>query len=204
LPAKGKKENWVNVDEHPSGTVLNHFTRKMETPKANAQMYWHSSAIPFTIQNSILADMAGEVLSKVYLQKIREDAGAAYSAGASGDVDYEGDKVFSYVMASVPMKPEKAAEALDIMRQEVPAAAQSVDAATLADIKAANLKNYDTMLKENGFWINALRMWDQRGIDIVNGYREAVNAVTPQQVSDFIKKLMASGNKIEVVMMPQE
>ena len=204
LPAKGKKENWVNVDEHPNGTVLNHFTRKMETPKANAQMYWHSSAIPFTIQNSILADMAGEVLSKVYLQKIREDAGAAYSAGASGDVDYEGDKVFSYVMASVPMKPEKAAEALDIMRQEVPAAAQSVDAATLADIKAANLKNYDTMLKENGFWINALRMWDQRGIDIVNGYREAVNAVTPQQVSDFIKKLMASGNKIEVVMMPQE
>ena len=204
LPAKGKKENWVNVDEHPSGTVLNHFTRKMETPKANAQMFWHSSAIPFTIQNSILADMAGEVLSKVYLQKIREDAGAAYSAGASGDVDYEGDKVFSYVMASVPMKPEKAAEALDIMRQEVPAAAQSVDAATLADIKAANLKNYDTMLKENGFWINALRMWDQRGIDIVNGYREAVNAVTPQQVSDFIKKLMASGNKIEVVMMPQE
>ncbi len=204
LPAKGKKENWVNVDEHPNGTVLNHFTRKMETPKANAQMFWHSSAIPFTIQNSILADMAGEVLSKVYLQKIREDAGAAYSAGASGDVDYEGDKVFSYVMASVPMKPEKAAEALDIMRQEVPAAAQSVDAATLADIKAANLKNYDTMLKENGFWINALRMWDQRGIDIVNGYREAVNAVTPQQVSDFIKKLMASGNKIEVVMMPQE
>ena len=204
LPAKGKKENWVNVDEHPNGTVLNHFTRKMETPKANAQMYWHTTAIPFSVENSILADMAGEVLSKVYLQKIREDAGAAYSAGASGDVDYEGDKVFTYVMASVPMKPEKATEALDIMRQEVPAAAQSVDAATLADIKAANLKNYDTMLKENGFWINALRMYNMRGIDIVNGYREAVNAVTPQQVSDFIKKIMASGNKIEVVMMPQE
>ncbi len=204
LPAKGKKENWVNVDEHPNGTVLNHFTRKMETPKANAQMYWHTTAIPFSVENSILADMAGEVLSKVYLQKIREDAGAAYSAGASGDVDYEGDKVFTYVMASVPMKPEKATEALDIMRQEVPAAAQSVDAATLADIKAANLKNYDTMLKENGFWINALRMYNMRGIDIVNGYREAVNAVTPQQVSDFIKKIMASGNKIEVVMMPEE
>ncbi|MBR1474689.1 MAG: insulinase family protein, partial [Muribaculaceae bacterium] len=77
LPAKGKKENWVNVDEHPSGVVLNHFSRKMETPKANAQMYWHSSAIPFSVENSILADMAGEVLSKVYLQKIREDAGAA-------------------------------------------------------------------------------------------------------------------------------
>ena len=204
LPAKGKKENWVNVDEHPSGVVLNHFTRKMETPKANAQMYWHTGDIPYTVENAVLADMAGEVLSKIYLQKIREDAGAAYSAGASGDVDFEGDKVFTYVMASVPMKPEKATEALDIMRQEVPAAAVSVDAATLADIKAAQIKNFETMTKENGYWLNVLRMWDQRGIDIHNGYKELVNGVTPQQVSAFIKKILASGNKFEVVMLPEE
>lgn len=204
LPAKGKKENWVNVDEHPTGVVLNHFSRKMETPKANARMYWHTDAIPFTMENAVLADVAGEVLEKIYLQKIREDAGAAYSAGASGDVDYEGDKVFTYLMANVPMKPEKAAECLDIMRQEVPAAAQHIDAATLADIKAANIKNFETMTKENGFWINVLRMWNLRGIDIYNGYRDLVNSVTPQQVSDFVKKVTASGNKIEVVMMPEE
>lgn len=204
LPAKGKKENWVNVDEHPSGVVLNHFSRKMETPKANARMYWHTDAIPMTMENACLANFAGEVLDKAYLQKIREDAGAAYSAGAAGDVDYEGDKIFTYLMASVPMKPEKSVEALDIMRNEVPAAAQSIDAATLADIKAADLKNFDTMLKENGFWINALRMYKLRGLDIVNNYRDIVNGITPQQVSDFIKKVIASGNKIEVVMMPEE
>ena len=204
LPAKGKKENWVNVDEHPTGVVLNHFSRKMETPKANARMYWHTDAIPFTVENSVLAEAAGEVLDKIYLQKIREDAGAAYSAGASGDVDYEGDKVFTNIMAAVPMKPEKATEALNIMRQEVPAAAQSIDEATLKDIKAAMIKNYETMAKENGYWLSVLRWWDQRGIDLNSNYANIVNGITPQKVSDFIKKVLASGNKIEVVMMPEE
>lgn len=204
LPAKGKKENWVNVDEHPSGVVLNHFTRKMETPKANARMYWYSTDIPYTVENAVLADMAGEVLSKIYLQKIREDAGAAYSAGAGGDVEYEGDKTFAYVMASVPMKPEKATEAIDIMRQEVPAAAQAIDASTLADIKAAQIKNFETRTKENGYWLSVLRMWDQRGIDIHNGYKDIVNGITTQQVSDFIQKILAAGNKLEVVMTPED
>ena len=204
LPAKGKKENWVNVDEHPTGVVLNHFSRKMETPKANARMYWHTDAIPFTVENGVLAEAAGEVLDKIYLQKIREDAGAAYSAGASGDVDYEGDKVFTNIMAAVPMKPEKATEALNIMRQEVPAAAQSIDEATLKDIKAAMIKNYETMAKENGYWLSVLRWWDQRGIDLNSNYANIVNGITPQKVSDFIKKVLASGNKIEVVMMPEE
>ena len=204
LPVEGKKENWVNVDEHPTGTVLNHFTRKMETPKANARMYWYATNLPYTIENAVLAEAAGEVLSKIYLQKIREDAGAAYSAGASGDVEFEGDNVFTSLMASVPMKPEKATEAIEIMRQEVPAAAMSVDAATLADIKAAMIKNYETMTKENYYWLGVLRSWDQRGIDLDTDYRNIVNGLTPQKVSDFIKKVLASGNKVEVIMMPEE
>ena len=204
LPAKGKKENWANVDEHPTGVVLNHFTRKMETPKAFARMFWHTDNIPYTVENTVLAEAAGEVLDKIYLQKIREDAGAAYSAGASGDVDFEGDKVFTNIMATVPMKPEKAAEALDIMRQEVPAAAVSIDEATLKDIKAAMIKNFETMAKENSYWLAVLRYWDMRGIDLYSNYANIVNGITPQQVSDFVKKVLASGNKIEVVMLPEE
>ncbi len=203
LPAKGKKENWVNVDEHPNGTVLNHFKRNMETPKANARMYWHTNAIPFSVKNSILAEAAGEVLDKIYLQKIREDAGAAYSASASGDVDFEGDQVFTNIMAGVPMKPEKADEALSIMRQEVPAAAASIDEATLNDIKAAMIKNFETMSKENSYWLAVLRYWDMRGIDLYTDYAATVKGVTTQQVSDFIKQVLASGNKIEVVMLPE-
>ena len=66
------------------------------------------------------------------------------------------------------------------------------------------IKNYETMAKENGYWLSVLRWWDQRGIDLNSNYANIVNGITPQKVSDFIKKVLASGNKIEVVMMPEE
>ncbi|MBR1881796.1 MAG: insulinase family protein [Muribaculaceae bacterium] len=205
LPAKGKKENYVNVAERPTGTVLNHFTRKMETPKAMARMYWFSTTSPYSLENSIIASAAGDVLEKIYLQKIREDAGAAYSAGAGGSVQMVGDRVITTLMSAVPMKPEKAEEALSIMRQEVPAIAQSVDAATLQDIKEAMIKNFDTAARENGHWMNVLSMWKSRGIDTHTDYKAIVNALTPEKVSDFVRNvILGAGNNVEVVMLPEE
>ncbi|MBQ1799015.1 MAG: insulinase family protein, partial [Muribaculaceae bacterium] len=84
LPASKKRENYRNVAERPVGVVTNHFTRDMETPKAIARMYWYSTTEPYSVAADVKANMVGQVLDKVYLQKIREDAGAAYSASARG------------------------------------------------------------------------------------------------------------------------
>ena len=204
LPAKGKPENWNNVSDRAKGVVLNHFTRKMETPKAMARMYWMSENIPYTLENSILASMAGQVLDKVYLQKIREDASAAYSASAGGGVSMVGDKTYASIVGVVPMKPEKSDIALSIMREEVENAAKSIDAASLQDIKEVMIKDYDTNAKENGHWVNVLSMFVSRGIDIQTDYKDIVNRITPEQVAAFVKRILYEGNKVEVVMMPEE
>lgn len=204
LPTNGVTENWKNVEERPVGAVVNNFTRKMETPKAMARMYWFNTDMPYTLENTILANIAGEVLDKIYLQKIREDASAAYSAGANGSVSMVGDRVFTTIMGVVPMKPEKADLALSIMRAEVPAAAKAVDAATLVDIKEAMIKNFDTAAKENGHWLNILSMYVGRGYDNFTDYKSVINSVTPEKVSAFISKVLASGNSVEVVMLPEE
>ena len=205
LPAKGKKENYVNVADHPKGVVLNHFSRKMETPKANARIYWYNTEEPYSVENDILASAAGQVLEKIYLQKIREDAGAAYSAGANGYVQLVGDKATSVILAAVPMKPEKAQEAIDIMRDEINNVAKSVDPATLNDIKEAMIKNFDTEARENSHWTNTLSMWVGRGIDNHSDYKNIVNSLTPEKVSAFVSNvILKPGNKVEVVMLPEE
>ncbi|MBO4871706.1 MAG: insulinase family protein [Muribaculaceae bacterium] len=204
LPAKGKAENWVNVAERPKGQTLNHFTRKMETPKAIARMYWYTDDMPYSLENSILANVAGEVLDKIYLQKIREDASAAYSASAGGSVSMVGDNVFTSIIGAVPMKPEKSDEALSIMREEAANLAKDIDPATLADIKAAMIKNFDTSAKENGHWVNVLSMYVGRGIDTHSDYKAIVNSITPEMVADFVKRVYKSGNSVEVVMLPEE
>ena len=205
LPGKrANLSNWVNVSNRPEGEVINHFTRKMETPKANAGIYWYDTKTPYSLENSIKADMLGQVLSKIYLQKIREDAGAAYSASASGYAALNGDRPITSISASCPMKPEFADVALKILNEEIVTAGTTIDATTLQEIKELMIKDFNTNLKENYYWMSVLTSYVGRGIDDHTGYEQIVNAQTPESIAAFARQILAAGNKVEVVMLPEE
>lgn len=205
LPGNAKqKSNYRNVAERPTGVVVNKFTKKMETPKAIARMYWYSTTAPYTTENSILASAAGQVLSKIYLQKIREDAGAAYSAGAAGSAQMIGDRTFVTVLGHCPMKPEMADEALKIMREEIVNISKSIDEGTLGEIKALMLKEAEAADKENSHWLSVYNMYVSRGIDTQTDYKSIINSLTPAKVSNFVKNvILKAGNNVEVIMLPE-
>lgn len=199
-----QKSNYRNVAERPTGVVVNKFTKKMETPKAIARIYWYTTKVPYTTENSILASAAGQVLSKLYLQKIREDAGAAYSAGAAGSSQMIGDRSFITILGHCPMKPEMADLALKIMREEIVNISKSVDEGTLNEIKALMLKEAEASEKENSHWLGVYNMYVSRGIDTQTDYKSIVSSLTPAKVSNFVKNvILKAGNKVEVIMLPE-
>ena len=201
---KGMQSNFVNVESHPVGQTVTHFTNKSETPKAIAQIYWYDTKTPYSLENQIKANILGQVLSKIYLQKIREDAGAAYSAGARGWSTYEGNNVFTAVMASCPMKPEMADMAVKIMNEEIYEACNNIDATTLKEIKELMIKDHGTSLKENGYWLRQIYNYLFTGADGHTGFDQIVNAQTPETIAAFARQLLNAGNKVEVVMLPEE
>jgi len=205
LPAKkGVKTNWVNIDNYPEGEVINHFTRKMEEPKANSTIYWYSKTMPYTLENSVKADLLGRLLDKIYLQKIREDAGAAYSTSASGWNSLSGDNSFTMVSATCPVKPEFTDLALKIMNEEIVNACTTIDGAALEDFKELLIKDYQTNIKENWYWMMIIQMYVERGLDDHTGYEQIVRAQTPESIAAFARELLSAGNKVEVVMTPEE
>ena len=205
LPSqKGKKFNWGEMPKMPQGQVINHFTHKMETPKDYEVVIWHNNNLPYSLENSIKADMLGQVLSRVYLQKIREDAGAAYTTYAMGSSDMNGDEIQTMVLAVCPVKPEFQQEALDIMNNEMVKACSEIDATALNEAIENMLKDHATNLKENWFWMNTLNQYLIYGIDDVTGYEDIVKAQTPESIAAFARQLYNAGNKIEIVMTPQE
>ncbi len=200
-----KKENYKNVAERPTGKLVNEFKMKMETPKAIARMYWYNTKAPYTLENRILASAAGQVLSKIYLQKIREDAGAAYSAGAAGTAQMVGDRVFTTIIGYCPMKPEMAKEALKIMREEIVGISKKIDAGTLDEIKALMLKDAEANEKENNYWLGVYNMYVSRGIDSYTDYKNIVKGLTTAKVSAFVKNvILKAGNDVEVIMLPEK
>ena len=205
LPAKkGVKSNWVNVATHPTGQTIKHFSQKMETPKTTVYVNWSNEQMPFTLENSIKAQLLGKVLNRINRDKIREDAGAAYSIGTYGYSTVEGDKPNTSITVYAPLKPEFTDMAVNIINEEMAKACQNIDAASLEDFKKAMIKDHETSLKENSYWTNIISSYALRGFDFHTGFEDLVKAQTPESIAAFARQLMSAGNKLEVVMTPAE
>ena len=200
----GEARKATNDAEFAKGEVKNNFKRKMETPKANAVYIWWSEA-PYNLENSVLAEATGKVLSMYYLKTIREEASAAYTCGAEGEADRILDRQYVMVTAYCPMNPEKAETALSLLDKGMADAAQSIDAEMVSKVKEHLLKEADEDAKKNGHWASVINKYIKYGIDLQTDYKKTVEALTPEKISAFIKNVVLKDkNHMEITMMPEE
>ena len=204
LPAQKKVVKCLPIDDTPTGKVVNSFRRKMETPKANSIMTWHTEAIPYTLENNIKASIAGEVLQMIYLKEIREEHSAAYTVMAQCGISRNDLKTTTTLLAYCPMKPEKADSALLIMREEALKMGQKCDADMLQKVKEIMLKQHDDQTRTNGYWMRTINDWREYGLDQHTDFEKTVQAQTPESISAFVAWLLKAGNNIEVTMLPEE
>lgn len=203
--AKGKapvaKRTLVPTDKNVDCT----FQRKQETPKSTAYKIWINRKMPYTLENSIRATMAGQVLSMVYLKKIREEASAAYSCGAQMSHQHADDGFkIAQLIAYCPMKPEKKEVAMQIMEDAVKDIAKECDKEMLDKVKLLMQKQFDDGVKTNGYWENAVYSDYQLKQDIYTDYKSLIDKQTPEMISKYIKDFLAGANKVNVVMLPEE
>ena len=204
LPVSGNVKKSRKMVDIVKGNVKNSFKRKMETPQAISVMVWTNKDMEHNLKNEVQADMAGQILSMIYLKKIREDASAAYSCGAQGAFQRDEFDKMALLQVYCPMKPEMADVALKIMSEEVPALAKSCDAEMLTKVKEYMLKNVDDAAKSNSYWSNVITNYRKFGVDLHTDYKKVVEAQTPESICQFMQEFLKPGNKIEVTMLPQE
>ena len=204
LPAQKKVVKSKDVSTDFKGVVINNFKQKAETPKAIAVMVWNSKQIPYTLENDVKADITHQILSMIYLKKIREDASAAYTVQAMGGAERNDFGSEVTLLAYCPMKPEKGDVAVQILRDEMNELAKTCDADMLQKVKEYMLKNIDDQAKTNGYWAGVISTWRKWGVDTHTDYKAVVQAQTPESISAFVKELLKAGNRAEVIMMPAE
>ncbi len=205
LPAKGKNESSARVTRTTQDNVEKVFTRKMETPKANSYILWLNDKMPWSQEHAIQADIAGQIMSMIYLKKIREEASAAYTCGAQGSFSMADDGYhIGQLIAYCPMKPEKKDIAIKIMNEQMDSLGISCDKEMLEKVKKAILKGHESALKTNGYWQGIV--WSNYifGRDDDSHFSQLVESQTPEKISAFAKAFLASANKVSVVMLPQQ
>ena len=203
LPVQKKVIKGKDVSTDYTGKVVNDFRHKAETPKSIAVIHWYSKQLPYTLENIIRAQVAGQVLEMVYLKEIREEVSAAYNVSAQSSVSRDDFGDESTILAYCPMKPEKADTAVFIMRRAVNDMAAGIcDADMVQKVKEYMLKAHADQLKTNGYWLGRIGAWRKWGLDFHTDYEKTVQAVTPESVCTFVADVLKSGNEAEVVMLP--
>ena len=205
LPSKGKNPKGLRTVTPTNKNVDIFFTRKMETPKANTQMVWLNHATPYTLEKSLQANIAGQILQMVYLKKIREEASAAYSCGAQGAMSIADDGFhIAEIEAACPMKPEKKDTVIKIMNEEIQNLARTCDADMLAKVQKYMLKQYENAVKSNAYWRSIVWRHFTMNEDNHTEYKRIIESQTPESISAFVKEFLKEANKVCVVMMPNE
>ena len=205
LPAQKKIVKSKDLSTDYTGKVVNDFKHKAETPKSIAVLHWYSKKVPYTLENIIRSQAAGQVLQMVYLKEIREEASAAYTVQAQAGVSRDDFNDESSIFAYCPMKPEKADVAIDIMRRAVKEmAAGKCDADMVTKVKEYMLKNLGDQLKTNAYWAGRINAWRNWNLDLHTDCEKTIQALTPESICQFVAEVLKSGNEAEVVMLPAE
>lgn len=184
------------------GVLNNRFVREMETPKGNIVQLWHGP-VAFTAKNAEVVNALGEILSQRLLKSIREDAGIAYSCGATAAASY-GHKDEYTLQIYCPVQPAKADSALLLMRQGIEEIAKNgVTEEELNKVKEFELKEYADNQKDNGYWQGLIQNKVLWNVDRRAGREDAIKSVTTADVQAFCRDILLKQNNCgTVVMLP--
>lgn len=201
LPSnKSQKENWKNVGLVPvKGKVVNHFEKEMQTPKATVYTIF-SGKLPYTVENTILANITKQVFDMVFTRTIREEEGGTYGVGVNMSVSYYPEDTFTFLFGfdtDVALRERL----LNRAHKEIAGVIEKgVTAEDFAKIMEYMQKTYTQNLRENNYWLGVITNRFILGKDMHSTYESVLKGITPAKVTAFIKQTLTQGNQIEVVM----
>lgn len=202
LPANKKFETAVNDGrEIVTGNVRKQFVCANEGKLAMIAMIWHLD-IPMTLKNDVVNSVTGQLMANELLNSVREDEGAAYSPYSYGAFKrtYKDNASIRTVFGLNPDKYQTS-EKLTINSFET--LAKDIPEAELKKMQEYMLKTFDENIHENGYWVNTLKSYVVDGIDMYTDYKKTVESLTVGEIENYVKELLKSGNRFELLMLPE-
>ena len=203
--------NPANMDSHKvgprvsdirKGQYTNVFAKELKTPSALTNIVY-SANIPFTTENDLKLDVLSQIMRAVFTEKIREEKGGTYGVSVQGQFWKHPDDGCSLTV-NVRCNPDMYQEIIPIIDNEFQEMAQNGPTANqLNDVKEYERTNYDRLVLTNGWWEYVRYNEIQNGIDFQKNYLTEVDELTPDSIKDFCRDLLASGNRIQVTMIPE-
>lgn len=204
LPGNERMEHAKDIGYHLfSGDVKNYWTRKMETAQDKVYFFW-TGACPYNARNVLLAKLAGQVLTGIFRDELRENRGWTYHVDTHCSVvtDQNGDDgPITFMPLNVTVTAGKGTEARDFIEQTIKdVAAHGITNEQLDKVKKYYRKVYSEDTQDNTYWMAMMRNWVKNGVNLDNGYLDLLNSITPDDIQDFVARYINTGNRLILLM----
>ncbi len=204
LPGGGRIEKPKNIGYHLfEGDTAKHWTRKMQNAQDKNYFFW-TAPITYNLKNVLVAKVAGQVMSKVFLDEIREKRGWTYHVNTRCSIvpDLNGqDAPVVFFPFNVTVTAGKALENNALVKQLMAdAASGKITQAQLDKVKKYYAKVYGEDVKENSYWMVIMRNFNKYGLDFETQYLATLNSITVGDIQQFLSMLLHQGHTLELVM----
>ena len=194
LPSSDTKENYRVDDFRPLTGQHEKIVEIGKDAKSMVRMTYHGPTEYNEKEDHALQSL-GEVLSIKLIEKLREEEGGVYGAGANGGISKipYGWYRFNISFPCGPENVEKLTKAalaeVDKLVKEGPTEKD------LAKVKEAQILEYREDLKDNRFWLTTLKTADYEKTDAtkVLSFETKVNALTKEDLHNVAKKYLTNG-----------
>ncbi len=183
------------------------WTSPMTNPQSKLYMF-HTIEGDYNPHDQLVAKVAGQIVSYILRQEIREDRGWTYHIDTRANFvpDMNGqDAPVLYMPLNVTLTVGKAGETRQVIENTLKdIAANGVSDEQLNKVKKYYTKVHGENLDDNSYWLSMLNQHAKYGLDFHTGYLDLLNSVTSADVQQFIANLLANGRRLTLQMDPKE
>jgi zinc protease len=203
LPTMGRKETWKDPNVTPVAASLDKTIKRGIEPKSQVQLTYLGDA-KYTRKDNFEMQALTKLLDIKLREKIREEKGGSYGVSVQPSLSKFPKERYQLTI-SFGCAPEKVPELMDAAIKEVESVLTAgSDDKNLVKIKETFLRERETNLKENRFWMSYVSTSYQNGMDVMdmNKYNEWVNALKGSDFKKMAKKYIKKGKLVKFTLKP--
>ena len=203
---KGKKAssiNEANLIHMAKGVSENVLNVEMQTPKKTVFQVW-SAYMPVSTKELATLKVANYILDMIYTKTIREKEGGTYGVGSSLSASRKPYDRVTF-MVQFDTNPEQAEKLSGLTAQYLKEFAQNGPTAEELNMALLNLKkNVPEQRINNSYWLSALKLNLEHGVDYDAEYEATLNSVTAEDIKNLLQAVLAQDNFLQIVLAPAE
>lgn len=205
LPSNHREDMWKDVGVHPPTGVIEKSVRKGIEQKSTVQMLF-TGPLDWSPVNRWKLQSMCNALSIKLREQLREEKGGVYGVSAYPQPAHQPRDEYT-IRIGFPCAPTR----VDELTKQTMLIIDSIQKFGVPEsyvhkIQELQLRDRETSLKQNRFWLQVLQQYYMTGEDphLLLGYKDLVKTLSSDIIRDAAKTYLNTGNYVKVALYPEK